>query len=679
MKNNAIRQAIEHHVDGLRMPEEAMHAILQKAKEDCPVKRKTSLMLVAVIVLLLGAATALAVTALHGLGFVGREMDGSVYSGTTDGQRLYYSDGFSLMVWQPENETPQVLISGKSWREAGLSTPGTHPVHTGETLLLMDNETKKIWRWTGEDLAPVLNYAGTPLDALAQNIRALFWQDGALYLVCGDTTSSTMYLVRADIADGSAQALALEGYVHVSSYRDGLLLGIRGAEGGNQAVLLDAATGEVQEALGTPADLRGICWAQERGTFYAMVDGMLARWDGTDWQSIRACALPAVVSFRGVLGDWYVAAGVEGIRLIALDGPEEAQTLLTIRGLPSLEMNLDHSFQQAYPGTVISRRTETNHFCARDAVEAIRAGDTTDLFYLRLDGELLGLLREGFFPAIGSDALLAEAEGMAPIFRNVLVWDGQLLACAGAPAVMAWQAAEGAKPPPPTLAELAASHLMPWTREQYVRYLLTQLLMEEGDLPSEALAPALEALKAANLPLDAPAGDGSGLEAEYSLNLRAHIPGDTAPARHPVPRPSVSTNAPQRVPTELRVYVLNPNSPNREAALAFLEHAAVTRLPTHAALLSPDSAVAALYPELAHLAETTGTNVDHPANYEVTQEGLDLYRTQVLPWLDLQLHPLLCESRAHDDAFQALVEAAMAYLAGESTLESCLSALEAGS
>lgn len=161
--------------------------------------------------------------------------------------------------------------------------------------------------------------------------------------------------------------------------------------------------------------------------------------------------------------------------------------------------------------------------------------------------------------------------------------------------------------------------------------------------------------------------------------LRAHIPGRHSTGQASRAAPSVSTNAPQRVPTELRVYVLNPNSPNREAVLAFLEHAAATRLPTHAALLSPDSAVAALYPELAHLAETTGTNVDHPANYEVTQEGLDLYRTQVLPWLDLQLHPLLCESRAHDDAFQALVEAAMAYLAGESTLESCLSALEAGS
>ena len=80
--------------------------------------------------------------------------------------------------------------------------------------------------------------------------------------------------------------------MHLSSYRDGLLLGIRGAEGGNQAVLLDAATGEVQEALGTPSDLRGICWAQERGTFYAMVDGMLARWDGTDWQSIVPALCP---------------------------------------------------------------------------------------------------------------------------------------------------------------------------------------------------------------------------------------------------------------------------------------------------------------------------------------------------------------------------------------------------
>ena len=52
---------------------------------------------------------------------------------------------------------------------------------------------------------------------------------------------------------------------------------------------------------------------------------------------------------------------------------------------------------------------------------------------------------------------------------------------------------------------------------------------------------------------------------------------------------------------------------------------------------------------------------------------------QVLPWLDLQLHPLLCESQVHDGAFQALLDAVMAYLAGESTLESCLSALEAGS
>ena len=43
-------------------------------------KRRISLVLAAAIILVLAAATALAVTALRGLGFVGREMDGSVYS-----------------------------------------------------------------------------------------------------------------------------------------------------------------------------------------------------------------------------------------------------------------------------------------------------------------------------------------------------------------------------------------------------------------------------------------------------------------------------------------------------------------------------------------------------------------------------------------------------------------------
>lgn len=677
MKNETIRDAIAHHVDGLRFPEGTARAVLQKAKEEKPVKRRVTLVLAAVIVLVLAAATALAVTALRGLGFVGREMDGSVYSGATDGQRLYYSDGFSLLTWQPEDETPRVLISGESWRKAGLSTLGTHLVHTGDALLLMDTESQRLWRWTGEDLVPVLDYAGTPLGALAQSVRSLFWQEGTLYLVCGDTAGDTVRLVRADIADGSAQDLGLEGYTRLASYQNGLLLGIRRADGGNQAVILDATTGEVQEALGAPADLRGICWSEKRGTLYAMVDGALARWDGADWQAIRACALPAAVSFRGVIGDWYVAAGVDGIRLIALDGKEEARTSLTVRGLPSLERNLDHSFQQAYPGMVLSRRTETGHFCARDAVEAIRAGDTTDLFYLRLDGELLGLLRDGFFPVVASDSLLAEAEGMAPVFRDALVWEGQLLAYAGAPVVWAWQIVEGADDPPATFAELAASHRMPWTREEYARYLLVQLLMEEGGLPSEVLAPALKALKAADLPLDAPTGDGGGLETAYGLVLRGHNPADPEPATRPVPRPSVSAAAPQRVPAELRVYVLNPNSKNREAALAFLEHAAGTRSPTHAALLSPESAVPALYPELVQLAETTGANADHPANYEVSREGIDLYRSQVLPWLDLQLHPLLCESQVHDGAFQALIDAVMTYLAGESTLESCLSTLGA--
>ena len=149
-------------------------------------------------------------------------------------------------------------------------------MHTGDALLLVDTEAQKLWRWTGVDLLPVLDYAGTPLGALAQSVQSLIWQEGTLYLVCGDTASGMVRLVRVDIADGSAQDLGLEGYTRFAPYQNGLLLGIRRADGGSQAVILDATTGEVQETLGAPADLRGICWSGERGALYAMVDGALA-------------------------------------------------------------------------------------------------------------------------------------------------------------------------------------------------------------------------------------------------------------------------------------------------------------------------------------------------------------------------------------------------------------------
>ena len=59
MKDEVIRQAIAHHVDGLRLPEGTAGAVLQKAKEEKPMKRRISLVVAAVIVLVLAAATAL--------------------------------------------------------------------------------------------------------------------------------------------------------------------------------------------------------------------------------------------------------------------------------------------------------------------------------------------------------------------------------------------------------------------------------------------------------------------------------------------------------------------------------------------------------------------------------------------------------------------------------------------
>ena len=47
-----------------------------------------------------------------------------------------------------------------------------------------------------------------------------------------------------------AKMRSLEGYTRLAPYQRGLLLGIRRADGGSQAVILDATTGEIEETLG---------------------------------------------------------------------------------------------------------------------------------------------------------------------------------------------------------------------------------------------------------------------------------------------------------------------------------------------------------------------------------------------------------------------------------------------
>ena len=445
--------------------------------------------------------------------------------------------------------------------------------------------------------------------------------------------------------------------------------GIQRADG-NQAVILDATTGEVQETGRSRGPARHLL---VRGAARsAMVDGALACWDGADWQAIRACALPAAVSFGGVIGDWYVAAGVDGIRLVALDGkrPDPAdRSRPALAGAgpgPQLPAGVPRHgrFPPHRNRALLRPRRGRGH----------RAGDTTDLFYLQLDGELLRPAPGRLLPPSSRpDSLLAEAEAWPRSSGRAGVGRTAAGLCRSARGVGLANRG-GADAPPATFAELAASRRMPWTREEYARYLLIQLLMEEGGLPADALAPALEALRAANLPLDAPA---RGAAVWNGVRPRPARPRPRRPGTGDAPRAAPvgerrCAAARSRGASGLRAQSQQPK-PGGGSRLSGARRR--HRSHTDAALLSPESAIPHCA-GLEHLAGTTDTNVDHPVNYEVSQGHRPLPHAGA-PWLDLQLHPLCAKAEAHDGAFQALLDAVMAYLAGEIPLERCLSALGA--
>lgn len=77
---------------------------------------------------------------------------------------------------------------------------------------------------------------------------------------------------------------------------------------------------------------------------------------------------------------------------------------------------------------------------AADVRKAIEAGDTTDLFHLRLDGDLDKIIQDGFLaPLNSSSVLITDAQEILPVVQNALFYEGQLYAVPSMMSPMAWQ------------------------------------------------------------------------------------------------------------------------------------------------------------------------------------------------------------------------------------------------
>ena len=265
---------------------------------------------------------------------------------------------------------------------------------------------------------------------------------------------------------------------------------------------------------GTPMDL-----PQRRYRAAVMQDGWLflraVLPEGTVYEADVYWVDPLTGDAERLPLEGYASLGTNDMQYVPFTEAGSLPTL-TIRGYISAD-NIDADFQQACPGVAVSRAADPS-LTARQVAEAIAAGDETDLFHVRMDGELVALMRQGgLAPLNGSDILLADTEGMLAQVTDAIFQDGSLYAVPSLVLVTVW---EGAEEVPATLEALLEKHAAwtekqplvahaweggTWTKNDYANLLLTACITEayqagrSVDFHEESFVRMLTALRDARL------------------------------------------------------------------------------------------------------------------------------------------------------------------------------------
>ena len=655
------------------------------------------------------------VGALHGC----VSLDGTLYLSTSGG----------LRTWKPGQEESTLLVSMDELQAQGIGFD-TLIYADGDAPALLDRSGKKLWRWQDGALVCTLDYAGTPMDLPQRRYRAAVMQDGWLFLRAAPP-EGTVYeadVYRADPLTGDAQRLPLEGVTELCAWEGGLLAVACDVESDVcRLVSVDPESGAVHTL--DERSMQGIEGvACDGNTICAIVDGALSLWNGTGWTALQGYALGHLDYAFAVVGEGYASLGTNDMQYVPFTEAGSLPTL-TIRGYISAD-NIDADFQQACPGVAVSRAADPS-LTARQVAEAIAAGDETDLFHVRMDGELVALMRQGgLAPLNESDILLADTEGMLARVADAIFQDGSLYAVPSLVLVTVW---EGAEEVPATLEALLEKHAAwteeaplvahaweggTWTKDDYANLLLTTLITEAHnagravDFRGESFVRMLTALRDAELPET----EGEArLDPDEILSLSGFedmpISGDWTyePGTTPPPPsapdwqlpPALSPDARRTAGANLLVYVLNPNARNPDVAMAYLEYLCGHRALYDEALLKPASASPVLHPQIEEwiawiiedqhaldaelgletdeeaLAARTDAIRAAPDSWAVTQGRLEAYREEIAPYVDLRLHPLLAGSQKRDGGVYArMLRAVCDYVEGGAALEDCLTRLE---
>lgn len=713
-----LHHAAQTRLSGLQGDPWLAQRVVAQTKGEVRVKKKLSVAFVLLLIFLVMTVTAIAVSILSGFRFAGQEEIGSPIGCTAMDNVLYYMTVEGLCAWEVDAWEQTTLVSGEALAAEGVSIHAL--LFHDQDLMLLDQQEKKLWAYREDALQLLLDYRGTAMDIADARFSDPVFQDGYLFMrviKLGETDESAV-ICKVDMTDGTMETLPVPMVLELAAYRPGKLLVLQRDLNAREERLLivDTDMGNVLEQISvTPVlAMEGIAYAQD--TLCAMVNGELSRWNGSGWTAVASYAPQHLSYYYAILDGGYVSVSDDGIQYVPLDEQTEALTL-SIRGYRTSN-DVDHDYQLQYPGVAVKRRQEAD-VSIQDVREAIENGDTTDLFHVKLDADVLSLINEGCVaPLSSSSALVTDAEEMLPQIVEGIFAHDELYAVPSELFVTVWSAWKDASVPK-TMEELLEQHLkwnescddtfyiaqtyaaQEWQKVDYARYLLKTYLAQMGrtgeafDL--DMFARMLELLDAAAFQ-HAPGTPGNSvLFSDTFLSLRGKREDAPEADRVVVLPPSVGSDASPTVQARLHVYLLNPNSRHKEAAISYLEYVAEHRSAHDQTLLKPESAQPVLYAGVeawiddivteqhamdaeegietdeAALASRVDAIKAMPESWEVTEAALEMYREDIAPCVDLLLWPIMASpaSKAGME-YDALLQHVMSCLNGQITIEACV-------
>lgn len=702
-----IQDALNSALSGLQDDPWLAQRVIAEAKGAKKVKKELSMALVVTLVLIFAVATALAVSTFAGLFHLKQSDVGAMRGCVSTGDALYLMSSSGLCRWTPGNDEPETLVSINELTAHGISFESLLYLENG-TLGLVDVDHKKLWRYQDGGFTLLLDYANTEMDFPALRwSQAVFHNERLFLLGQLDDETSGKLLYRANPRTGEVEPLPIaEGYpAELCAYESGKLLALvtNVQQRSESLLVLEAATGAVSETLYTAPiqNMQGLAYG--KSGLYALVGGVLSRWDGAEWTGLNAAAHSFLAQSFAVMDEGYVSVSFNEMQYLPFASDADGNGL-NIRGVMAID-NADEAFQQLTGVTVIRSRDPA--MTAQDVRTAIEAGDTTDLFHMALDADTLGLIADGLLvPLSASETLTEDAQGMTPVLREALMDHGTLYAVPSIMLPMVWQ---GERTIPDTYAALlsqagstfAIGWGSVWTKRDYANTVLKTFISESArdtgtvDFSADAFTDTLSALRDAELPPNADDASLTALNPTQTLSLSGASPANlpdrgvrmvddtsvyTDDLQWLLP-PVVTPGARPIVPVRVYVYLLSANAQNPDAAMGYLNYIATHRQMSNEGLMKPESSEptlhSAYWEELEQADdEARAAILAMPDSWAITQQRLNVYLDTFLPCLDMQMHPLLSISSQRDGIYNQMLEIVMKYVEGDTTLDECLSELQ---